>query len=66
MEQRITAIGKIDLLSCSDIRIFMKFMIAKKATTLEDLYLQMFIRHTKRAASIKSSRRRQDHGVDFA
>jgi len=66
MEQRIAALGKIDLLSCSDIRIFMKFLIAKKATTLEELYVQMSIRHIKRAASIKSSRRRQANGVDFA
>jgi SRSO17 transposase len=66
MERRIAALGEIDLLSCSDIRIFMRFLIAKKATTIEDLYMQMFIRHKKRESSIKSSRRRQADGVDFA
>jgi len=58
-EQRMRFIGNIDLLSCADIKKFLEFLIPNKATTLEELYIQMQVRHKKREASIKSALRRQ-------
>ena len=58
-EQRMHFNKNIVLLSCADIKKFLEFLIPNKATTLEDLYTQMQIRHKKRYASIKSAYRRQ-------
>ena len=58
-ERRMSFTGKIDFLSCADIKKFWVFLIPNKAKTLEDLYIQMLIRHKKRQASIDSARRRQ-------
>ena len=58
-ERRMSFTGKIDFLSCADIKKFLEFLIPNKAKTLEDLYIQMLIRHKKRQASIDSARRRQ-------
>ena len=58
-ERRMSFTGEIDFLSCADIKQFLELLIPKKAKTLEDLYMQMLIRHKKRLASIESARRRQ-------
>jgi len=58
-EQRMLFGENIELLSCADIKKFLEFLIPNKAVTLEDLYMQMWIRHKKRRASTESFLRRQ-------
>ena len=58
-EQRMRFAANIELLSCADIKKFLEFLIPNKATTVEELYMQMQTRHKKRRASTKSAYRRQ-------
>ena len=57
MEERMDNHAEIPLLSCADIRRFFEFLLPNRVQTLEDLYLQMMIRHFKRQASIESAYR---------
>ena len=59
-EERMRFNTNIELLSCADIKKFLEFLIPNKAKTLEELYIQMKIRHKKRQASTKSAFRRQE------
>ena len=58
-ERRMSFMGRLELLSCADIKTFLEFLIPNKAKSLEDLFIQMLIRHKKRRASIESACRRQ-------
>lgn len=58
-EQRMQFGENVELLSCADIKKFLEFLIPNKAATLEDLYIQMWVRHKKRRASTESYLRRQ-------
>ena len=60
--QRMLFAQDIELLSCADIKKFLEFLIPNKAITLEDLYIQMCIRHKKRRISTESFMRRKHKG----
>jgi len=63
LEERLLNQAQCPLLSCSDIRLLLGYLLPKRDSTLKEVLRQMEVRHAKRQSAIDSTYKKQEYQV---